>query len=96
MQEGMIDQGGGFRDTLAEIAEELCPSNPDSEVALPLFIRSPNQSQDSSNVYRDAYIPNPSCTQFARYCREVDGCHVAQPRESCSLSPAVCLEAAGR
>jgi E3 ubiquitin-protein ligase HECTD3 len=67
MQEGMIDQGGGFRDTLAEIAEELCPSNPDSEVALPLFIRSPNQSQDSSNVYRDAYIPNPSCTQFARY-----------------------------
>lgn len=67
IQEGMIDQGGGFRDTLSEIAEELCPSNPDSEVALPLFIRSPNQSQDSSNVYRDAYIPNPSCTQFARY-----------------------------
>ena len=67
MQEGMIDQGGGFRDTLAEIAEELCPSNPDSDVALPLFIRSPNQSQDSSNVYRDAYIPNPSCTQFAKY-----------------------------
>ena len=67
IQEGMIDQGGGFRDTLSEIAEELCPSNPDSEVALPLFIRSPNQSQDSSNVYRDAYIPNPSCTQFTRY-----------------------------
>ena len=67
IQEGMIDQGGGFRDTLADIAEELCPSNPDSEVALPLFIRSPNQSQDSSNVYRDAYIPNPSCRDFAKY-----------------------------
>lgn len=67
IQEGMIDQGGGFRDTLADIAEELCPSDPDSEVALPLFIRSPNQSQDSSNVYRDAYVPNPSCRDFAKY-----------------------------
>ena len=67
IQEGIIDQGGGFRDTLADMAEELCPSDPDSEVALPLFIRSPNQSQDSSNVYRDAYVPNPSCTQFAKY-----------------------------
>ena len=67
IQEGIIDQGGGFRDTLADMAEELCPSDPDSEVALPLFIRSPNQSQDSSNVYRDAYVPNPNCTQFAKY-----------------------------
>ena len=67
IQEGMIDQGGGFRDTLADIAEELCPSNPESEVALPLFIRSPNQSQDSSNVYRDTYVPNPSCKDFAKY-----------------------------
>ena len=62
IQEGIIDQGGGFRDSLADMSDELCPSDPDSEVALPLFIRSPNQSQDSSNVYRDTYIPNPSCS----------------------------------
>lgn len=66
-QEGIIDQGGGFRDTLSDIAEELCPSGPDSPIALPLFIRSPNQSQDSSNAYRDNYIPNPSCDDFAQF-----------------------------
>ena len=67
MQEGIIDQGGGFRDTISDISEELCPGDPDSAVALPLLVRSPNQSQDSSNVYRDAYVPNPGCKQFARY-----------------------------
>ena len=66
-QEGLIDQGGGFRDTLSDVAEELCPSAPDSPIALPLFIRSPNQSQDSSNAYRDNYIPNPSCSDFAHF-----------------------------
>ena len=63
----MIDQGGGFRDTFSEIAEELCPSDPDSPIPLPFFIRSPNQSQDSSNAYRDNYIPNPACEDFPRY-----------------------------
>ncbi len=67
IQEGIIDQGGGFRDTLADIAEELCPTDPDSAVALPLFVRSPNQSQDSSNVYRDAYTPNPGCKEYSWY-----------------------------
>lgn len=67
IQEGIIDQGGGFRDSLSDISEELCPSGPDAEVALPLFIRSPNQSQDSSNVYRDAYVPNPSCTLLSQF-----------------------------
>ena len=67
IQEGIIDQGGGFRDTIADIADELCPSEPNAEVALPLFIRSPNQSQDSSNVYRDAYVPNPGCNWFQKY-----------------------------
>ena len=67
IQEGIIDQGGGFRDTLADIAEELCPSMPDAPIALRLFIRSPNQSQDSSNAYRDNYIPNPGCTNLAQY-----------------------------
>ena len=66
-QEGVIDQGGGFRDTLADMAEELCPHDTDSVPALPLFIRSPNQSQDSSNVYRDTYVPNPSCDKYSWY-----------------------------
>ena len=66
-QEGIIDQGGGFRDSLADIADELCPSDPDNEVALPLFIGSPNQTQDSSNVYRDTYVPNPSCQLKSKY-----------------------------
>ena len=35
--------GGGFRDSLADIAEELCPSSSETPVPLPFFIRSPNQ-----------------------------------------------------
>ena len=66
-QEGMIDQGGGFRDSLADVAEELCPSDPDHEVPLPLFIGSPNQTQDSSNVYQDTYVPNPGCQLKSKY-----------------------------
>lgn len=35
---------GGFRDTISDISEELCPSTPaDKPVPLPYFIRSPNQ-----------------------------------------------------
>jgi E3 ubiquitin-protein ligase HECTD3 len=67
LQEGVIDQGGGFRDSLSDVGEELCPTSLDADVPLPLFIRSPNQSQDSSNVYRDAYIPNPSCKLMSNY-----------------------------
>lgn len=67
VQEGVIDQGGAFRDSISDLADELCPSDPSSEVALSLFVRSPNQSQDSSNAYRDAYTPNPSCRLFEDY-----------------------------
>jgi len=41
--EGIIDQGGGFRDSLSDLAEELCPSSSDCLVPLPFFIRTPNQ-----------------------------------------------------
>jgi len=41
--EGIIDQGGGFRDSLSDVAEELCPSSSDGLVPLPFFIRTPNQ-----------------------------------------------------
>ncbi|CAB3977789.1 E3 ubiquitin- ligase HECTD3-like [Paramuricea clavata] len=67
ISEGIIDQGGGFRDSLCDLAEEVCPSSADSLLPLPLFIRSPNQLYDSSNVYRDGYIPNPSCRLFDQY-----------------------------
>lgn len=39
MFEGVIDQGGGFRDSLSDIAEELCPTSGDSPIPLPFFIR---------------------------------------------------------
>ena len=41
--EGIIDQGGGFRDSLSDLAEELCPSSSDCPMPLPFFIRTPNQ-----------------------------------------------------
>ncbi|XP_074642491.1 E3 ubiquitin-protein ligase HECTD3-like [Tubulanus polymorphus] len=65
--EGIMDQGGGFRDSLSDLAEELCPSASDVPVPLPFFIRSPNQSHEDSNVNRDVYIPNPSCKDFMKY-----------------------------
>ena len=43
LSEGVIDQGGGFRDSLSDLGEELCPSSSDGPVPLPFFIRSPNQ-----------------------------------------------------
>lgn len=35
--------GGGFRDSLADMAEELCPTEGDVLIPLPFFVRSPNQ-----------------------------------------------------
>lgn len=42
LSEGIIDQGGGFRDSLSDLAEELCPSNTEDPLPLPFFIRTPN------------------------------------------------------
>ncbi|XP_072048843.1 E3 ubiquitin-protein ligase HECTD3-like isoform X2 [Amphiura filiformis] len=67
LSEGIIDQGGGFRDSLSDVAEELCPTDSEQPVPLPFFVRSPNQKHDNSNVYRDTYIPNPSCELYAKY-----------------------------
>eukprot|EP00794_Sanderia_malayensis_P004582 gene4582-5184_t len=64
--EGIIDQGGGFRDSLAEIADELCPSSADVIPCLPLFIKTPNQLNEVGD-HRDAYIPNPSCNEIHLY-----------------------------
>ena len=65
--EGVIDQGGGFRDTIAEMAEELTPSSSNSPMPLSLFIRSPNQTQDTESLHRDAYTLNPACQDWDKY-----------------------------
>lgn len=66
--EGIIDQGGGFRDSISDLAEELCPSSQNSDLPLPLpfFVQSPNQSA-TSNVHRDCYVPNTDCKLSAKY-----------------------------
>ncbi|GFO48138.1 E3 ubiquitin-protein ligase hectd3 [Plakobranchus ocellatus] len=67
ISEGIVDQGGGFRDSLSDLAEELCPSDPEAGMALPFFVRTPNQGNDDGNVNRDCYVPNPSCTDYDKY-----------------------------
>ncbi|XP_072199056.1 E3 ubiquitin-protein ligase HECTD3-like isoform X2 [Excalfactoria chinensis] len=64
--EGVIDSGGGFRDCLTDISEELCPSSGDVPVPLPFFVRTSNQGNSSSDT-RDMYVPNPSCKDFPKY-----------------------------
>ncbi|XP_050756522.1 E3 ubiquitin-protein ligase HECTD3-like [Gymnogyps californianus] len=64
--EGIIDNGGGFRDSLSDMSEELCPSSGDAPVPLPFFVRTSNQGNSSSNT-RDMYVPNPSCKDFPKY-----------------------------
>ncbi|NXP07397.1 HECD3 ligase, partial [Thinocorus orbignyianus] len=64
--EGIIDNGGGFRDSLSDVSEELCPSSSDGPVPLPFFVRTSNQGNSSSDT-RDMYVPNPSCKEFPKY-----------------------------
>ncbi|XP_028406216.1 uncharacterized protein LOC114528733 isoform X2 [Dendronephthya gigantea] len=58
--EGIIDQGGGFRDSLSEISDELCPQDDDVNKTLPLLIKTVN-NRDQVGDHRDCFIPNPSC-----------------------------------
>ncbi|XP_056096900.1 E3 ubiquitin-protein ligase HECTD3 [Rhinichthys klamathensis goyatoka] len=62
--EGIIDQGGGFRDSLADMSEELCPSSSECPVPLPFFSRTSNQGAGEA---RDFYVPNPSCREFHKF-----------------------------
>ncbi|NXP18344.1 HECD3 ligase, partial [Scytalopus superciliaris] len=64
--EGIIDNGGGFRDSLSDVSDELCPSSGDVPVPLPFFVRTSNQGNSSSDT-RDMYVPNPSCKDFPKY-----------------------------
>ncbi|XP_008290022.1 E3 ubiquitin-protein ligase HECTD3 [Stegastes partitus] len=62
--EGIIDQGGGFRDSLADMSEELCPSSGKCPMPLPFFTRTSDQGSLGA---RDYYVPNPSCKEFHKY-----------------------------
>lgn len=62
--EGIIDQGGGFRDSLADMSEELCPSSAECPLPLPFFTRTSNEGNLEA---RDYYVPNPSCKEFQKY-----------------------------
>ncbi|KAM9459370.1 E3 ubiquitin-protein ligase HECTD3 isoform 1-T1 [Salvelinus alpinus] len=62
--EGIIDQGGGFRDSLADMSEELCPSSAECPLPLPFFNRTSNQGTGEA---RDHYVPNPSCREFHKF-----------------------------
>ncbi|XP_059677927.1 E3 ubiquitin-protein ligase HECTD3-like [Gavia stellata] len=66
IMEGIVDNGGGFRDSLSDVSEELCPSSGDVPVPLPFFVRTSNQGNSSSDS-RDMYVPNPSCKDFPKY-----------------------------
>lgn len=67
LSEGIIDQGGGFRDSLSDLAEELCPTNTEDPVPLPFFVRTPNHGNVDASNNRDMYVPNPQCTEFHKY-----------------------------
>ncbi|RXN01366.1 hypothetical protein EOD39_7051 [Acipenser ruthenus] len=64
ISEGIIDQGGGFRDSLADMSEELCPSSAECPVPLPFLTRTSNLGTGEA---RDRYVPNPSCREFHKY-----------------------------
>ena len=52
-----IFQGGGFRDSLAEIADELCPPSADMKECLSLFVKTPNQRVSfSRGIYQLATL----------------------------------------
>lgn len=61
--EGIIDQGGGFRDSLAELADELCPLDENVPEILPYLIRTPNQKGKVGDIL-DCFIPNPGCDEL--------------------------------
>ncbi|NXE45310.1 HECD3 ligase, partial [Casuarius casuarius] len=64
--EGIVDNGGGFRDSLSDMSEELCPSSGAAAVPLPFFVRTFNQGNSADDT-RDMYVPNPSCKDFPKY-----------------------------
>lgn len=64
--EGIIDQGGGFRDSLAEISDELCPIDDNIPEILPYFIKTPNHKEKMGD-FLDCFMPNPGCNDLQMY-----------------------------
>ena len=54
--EGIIDQGGGFRDSLAEIADELCPLDEHIPEILSYFIKTPNHKVQNNKFMPGLYL----------------------------------------
>lgn len=57
--EGMNDAGGGQRECLSDMAEELCPSDPYCPVPVPFFLRMLGRSTGGQESC--VYVPNPDC-----------------------------------
>ncbi|XP_046857635.1 uncharacterized protein LOC124451045 [Xenia sp. Carnegie-2017] len=65
--EGIIDQGGGFRDSLSEVSDELCPpAELNTNKTLPLLVKTVN-NRDKVGDHRDCFVPNPSCRDMKAF-----------------------------
>lgn len=64
--EGVIDQGGPFRDVLCDLTDELCPLDPNLRPTLPHFLRIENHFDDGVNG-SEGFVPNPLCQEYLQY-----------------------------
>ena len=60
LNEHAQDAGGVFRETVADISNDLCSTR------TPLFIRTPNNVTETGDL-RDAWMPNPACEQLDKF-----------------------------
>ena len=60
VNEHVSDAGGGFRETVSNISDDL------NSTRTPLFIPVPNASSEVGDM-RDAWMPSPGCTNYAQY-----------------------------
>lgn len=58
--EHVSDAGGGFRETVSNISDDL------NSTRTPLFIPTPNATSEVGDL-RDAWMPSPGCTNYAQY-----------------------------
>jgi hypothetical protein len=54
------DAGGGFRETVSNISDDL------NSTRTPLFIPVPNATSEVGDI-RDSWMPSPGCTNYAQY-----------------------------
>ena len=58
--EHVSDAGGGFRETVSNISDDL------NSTRTPLFIPVPNATSEVGDI-RDSWMPSPGCTNYAQY-----------------------------